>query len=308
MKKQDYKFGVAHLLIVVIVTFILLVVIGYVVWASLNKSDTKGLSNKASDNSSIETDGASNKADATSNEIQGIDFGISSTASNAAGVISELEVLITDKYSVALDVSVISEAYGGPYYKIPGKVYYISSDSGSLIRISRNNSESNFEKWKTDIIPMISDITEYFTENGYTKSDSVWGSENVYASQNIRCGYDNNNVSPYSLSCADMSGYDRVAQKAEPFIQAYALSGRSIEDVYFNSPSVDETNSNGYQTAHMQTGNAAGLFYRKEGSDWKYFVSTQSVIQCSKYNTDELKAAYKGFTCSDASGKESVVE
>ncbi len=56
-----------------------------------------------------------------------------------------------------------------------------------------------------------------------------------------------------------------------------------------------------YETITVGFADAAALFYRKAGGEWKYFTATQQAISCSEYNTAELKEAYKGDKCWDES-------
>lgn len=61
---------------------------------------------------------------------------------------------------------------------------------------------------------------------------------------------------------------------------------------------------------HITVGfdDAAALFYRKVGGEWKFFTATQQGIPCDYYKTDELKEAYRGEKCWDNSGKENTVK
>ena len=54
-----------------------------------------------------------------------------------------------------------------------------------------------------------------------------------------------------------------------------------------------------YQKITVGMWNAAGLFYRTSESDkWQFFTTTQAGIECSEYNTDDLKKAFAGDQCS----------
>ena len=54
----------------------------------------------------------------------------------------------------------------------------------------------------------------------------------------------------------------------------------------------------------------AGItFYRKgEDGEWKYFAMGQQAPSCDRYNTDELKSAFEGRTCTLADGGLGIVE
>ena len=53
-----------------------------------------------------------------------------------------------------------------------------------------------------------------------------------------------------------------------------------------------------YQTLRISVGGAAGLFYRTSPeAKWQFFTGTQAVLDCSDYNTEDLKKAYLGEPC-----------
>jgi hypothetical protein len=44
------------------------------------------------------------------------------------------------------------------------------------------------------------------------------------------------------------------------------------------------------------------LFYRKTGGNWRFFSGTQTTIECSEYNNDDVRAAFRGTPCYDDDG------
>lgn len=57
-----------------------------------------------------------------------------------------------------------------------------------------------------------------------------------------------------------------------------------------------------YQTILVNVGGAAGLFYRTSpDAKWQFFVATQSALDCSDYNTDDLRKAFAGDVCYNGS-------
>lgn len=73
---------------------------------------------------------------------------------------------------------------------------------------------------------------------------------------------------------------------------------------------VKDSNYSPYQTMWINVGGAAGLFYRTSpDSEWQYFTATQGELECKDYDTDDLKKAYFGEKCFDATdGTEYTVQ
>lgn len=62
-----------------------------------------------------------------------------------------------------------------------------------------------------------------------------------------------------------------------------------------------------YQTLMLQIGGGYALFYRvNPESEWQYFAGGQSPLDCSDYNTDDLKKAFVGEVCYNGSEMSTV--
>ena len=59
---------------------------------------------------------------------------------------------------------------------------------------------------------------------------------------------------------------------------------------------------------HITVGfeDSVALFYRKTDGEWKYFLGTQQAISCDRYDTDELKEAFKGTKCWDQKSEKDI--
>lgn len=66
------------------------------------------------------------------------------------------------------------------------------------------------------------------------------------------------------------------------------------------NPTIKSSAYGPYQNLMVAEANAASLFYRESpDAEWKYFTGTQAQMECSDYNTPELKKAFAGDRCYD---------
>ncbi len=99
---------------------------------------------------------------------------------------------------------------------------------------------------------------------------------------------------------------DLTKEKAvQLYNEAKATSNLTVSDVgdltQKDSATVD------YKTAELSVPDAMALFYRTPDGVWHFFKGTQQKLQCSMYSTSDLKKAYVGDSCYDASGADAVV-
>lgn len=70
--------------------------------------------------------------------------------------------------------------------------------------------------------------------------------------------------------------------------------------IYVAGRTIKDSSVSPYQTLQVGTDNAAGLFYRvSPDAEWQFFTSTQAELECSEYNTDDIRKAYAGDKCYD---------
>ena len=129
----------------------------------------------------------------------------------------------------------------------------------------------------------------------YENSDGLICSYSLY----VAVGGDLNN-SGVDVYCASK---DWVSEEDKELMadlaKAYAKS--EGEQIKYISASVKDIKKNGeYQNITVDVNDAVALFYRASAeSEWKYFTMAQQALRCGDYNTEELRAAYKGESCYD---------
>jgi hypothetical protein len=118
----------------------------------------------------------------------------------------------------------------------------------------------------------------------------------------------------FVIECALISDFAATAEAARPFYEAYAKAPEHYEDnMAFGKQTVNESQTAGYKTAIIPlfaygdyVGGFVGLFYQTPDEVWHYFKGTQQALDCSEYNTVDLKKAYLGDVCYDSSTESTV--
>lgn len=122
-----------------------------------------------------------------------------------------------------------------------------------------------------------------------------------------------------AVNCANMSDYATTAKAQKTFYNVYPHANSPAEGTLLlaGNPIEKASKTEGYTTAQVglgsvlddqsMPGGAAGLFYKTPDGKWHFFTGTQAALACADYNTDDLKKAYLGEPCYDASGKDSTV-
>ena len=109
---------------------------------------------------------------------------------------------------------------------------------------------------------------------------------------------------PFYLDCGHTSWLSdtkkELVKKLADVYKASLEGERSVIYIDADPENIETATGGEYQRIQVSLGDAAGLFYRKgaEG-EWKFFTATQQFLDCSAYDTDELKAAYEGVDCYD---------
>lgn len=123
------------------------------------------------------------------------------------------------------------------------------------------------------------------------------------------CNYSSQS-SPVHISCANSNW---LTEEEKTFAKSLMDAMKKSDDyendeMLYASATQDDitkTADGKYERVTASVAGAAALFYRNtDGGEWKYFVSTQQVLNCNDFNTDEIKAAFAGSDCYDyAAGK-----
>jgi len=149
-------------------------------------------------------------------------------------------------------------------------------------------------------------ILDVLTKNKIVRKDDYYANarQDYYVSDNIVCSLYNTKVShtQYVLSCANKEWIsDEDETLANALIAAYNEKADTDVDYVFEANAEKiETKDGGYQTIRVSFEDSAALFYRKSAeSEWEYFKSTQGVMPCADYDSEDLRAAYKGDSCYD---------
>jgi hypothetical protein len=71
-----------------------------------------------------------------------------------------------------------------------------------------------------------------------------------------------------------------------------------------------QTTRVGFSVVYEQSGDSfMGLFWRKGESDaWHLFAATRSILECSEYDNEDVRAAFRGDMCHDENGRIAEVE
>ncbi len=114
-----------------------------------------------------------------------------------------------------------------------------------------------------------------------------------------------------SLACAKTDWTwltdSEMALASELTTAYYEKEGEYPTVIYGLNNSVKNSQYAPYQTLMVEVGGAAGLFYRTAPEEkWQFFAGTQSPLDCSDYNTDDLKKAYLGEVCYNGSVESTV--
>lgn len=146
--------------------------------------------------------------------------------------------------------------------------------------------------------------------DGYTNSDNITCgiySDVKYLSENYHYDY-------LSFACAKTDWTWLTAKEKttlEELETAYFQKTNEYPAIFGNTTSdVKDSTYEPYQTIWINVGGAAGLFYRTSpDSAWQYFTATQGELECTDYDTEDLKKAYFGEQCfSLEDGAQSTVQ
>lgn len=294
VSSKNSQSGSGHLIIVIILVVTLLGTLGFVFWQNYTKSKTGNTSTTNSLNNRAVKPNDSPNTTAT-------------IVPNAAAIITDAYNLVNSKYaSSALKIESTLGVANSPVYKPSGAKYNITTNGASSLYIAHTDQTS-----MDDInLAILNSVHSFLTNNKFIENKTTGcglGNMACYYSPNVICGSTGDGsgykLSFFSLSCADISDFTPALSVIEPFAQAYLSAYPEYLDTSFGVPKIKNSLVVGYQYAEVLIGQAAdGLFYKKDGGSWEYFMSIQGNI-CSIFNTAELKAAFSGFRCTDSTGK-----
>lgn len=155
------------------------------------------------------------------------------------------------------------------------------------------------EQLKADLISI------GFSEFGAFKNAPFYVvGDGTYEKGNIICAV---GQSPYAyIACSEKDWVSNETNElATQLSNAYYAKVNSYPlTIRVSNPTIKDSSVSPYQTLQVGTDNAAGLFYRvSPDAEWQYFTSTQAELECSEYNTDDIRKAYAGDKCYDEAAK-----
>lgn len=158
------------------------------------------------------------------------------------------------------------------------------------------------------------------------KSDTTQAEDDLYTrahytSDTIACSISNDAegdfvnkeyvISKYTtyVGCVDIANMANTLKEYAPFVKAVDagtnMGGSQDNDgTQISDLKIADSKTAGYQTAQMTVtgpialvGGGMGLYYKAPNQDWKSFRVVQSVLNCSDYDTNDLKNAFVGAMC-----------
>lgn len=143
-------------------------------------------------------------------------------------------------------------------------------------------------------------LIEELKRNGFTeyRSRPIWGDQYLNGEAGIICGVEGPGLA-FRAVCSSVNWYstDNWDLKNE-LAEAYKQKEGDYPLIIRIDGDIKDSGYERYQRLTAAVSNAAGLFYRvSPESEWKFFQATQGIIECSEYNTDDLKRAFIGDKC-----------
>lgn len=212
-------------------------------------------------------------------------------------------------------------AYGVAPYKVGDRKYsnYPGDSSGISYKGSSVVAEKNYEKisdfFKKNKFKTLTSGKDSYGLNEWFQDDLRYVSYATYESDDIVCMTWHVDASTTvikdhvtSVGCADKSSYEDAAKSLDQFFAAYTKGESSpAEKIVMGVPSATDGADN-YENVVMLMEDPSeldtqfeGLYYRKKDTkEWTYFTGSYGPLECSEYNSDTLKKAFKGFNCYDS--------
>jgi len=241
---------------------------------------------------------------------------------DAQGIITKINTAITDTSKdtyqnpqVSFTSPTSAQPAISPSYQVKDTDYYVVTNQAYGLNIQKTvdtNSETGVDTVFTQGI--MDQVTATLVGNKYSKTTEL-ASGVEYQSDAVVCTVSGTESIPMYVTCANKNAYAKVSTDVKPLVTAYRAShsDSSSEDV-FSAPTIKSSSVDGYQTASVgvasrqSIGSAAALFYRKGTDEWKFFNFAQAELNCSEYNTTDLKAAFADQHCISDSKTDTTVK
>lgn len=223
-------------------------------------------------------------------------------ASAAAAMVQKVRDAVSEGLKDEYPTATIEAGTMAPAYKAPSVNYAVgAANKGHSLAITPVASEYD-EAGILKTRQLITDVVE--ADSSLTKTSNDWLI--TYQNDSLICQVAING-SPMAFSCADISVYADEITKLAPFAKAYLASenGKKYGTGIVMALEKIEEKTDGYKNAWTSMGSTispaggfAGIFYYANGQ-WTYWRGSQSIIECSEYNTRDLQKAFEGDSCYD---------
>ncbi len=192
--------------------------------------------------------------------------------------------------------------------------FIVPGYSFAAVGSQEDSSNVTFQRADTAVDATMTKLENNLTGEGFKKSavqvkEPYWGLVK-YENTDTICGISTNRpesdasqMKEVYLACALKDTYKATAKVQKPFYDAYTAARTDYPDQDIAYPRISDSRTRGYKTAEAglygegQPTGAMGLFYQTPDQTWHYFMGTQQIVSCSKYDTPDLKKAYLGEQC-----------
>lgn len=251
------------------------------------------------------------------------------TQPNTAQAVTLLtaETLVTQiRAKMIGDVKTEMKTGGSPFYPTFSAPVHQLDGYLFSVRPSRSSGFASFGTSGTKVTDLKT-IEDSLTSHGLKKTVLDPGTDiSMYAanytSQDIVCGV--NDQKPYTsteqyrsvIGCGNTIDYLTNAKLALPFYNAYAAdTSNNATKLTLGIPNIKQSKTADFITATVGMGGSdygsvggfAALFYQTPDKVWHFFTGTQSQLPCTRFDTADLKKAYVGESCYEATNKSSTV-
>lgn len=208
-------------------------------------------------------------------------------------------------------------AFNAPSVKVAGADFYVTTSSATEVAGVRHTIGAS------QSIVDVASVGKLLSDKGFTVKNfddpNPGDTYSVYSHADVVCSVENtagsNTAAAHTVTvvCYDMVDYEALTTSLKPFATAYLAAekaqGRGDSVRFSGKPVIKDSKTPGYKLTTIGTsgydgtsvnvGGFVSLFYQTPDGVWHFFKGAQSVLNCSDYNTQDLKKAYLGEQCGD---------
>ncbi len=225
----------------------------------------------------------------------------------------------TNTLSAANIISQVKTNVGGTMASLSGATAPRAQVTGYSFYTAptpKQNSQVAFPRSDTELLGVYKTVQSTLSSFGLTPVNQTSTAEATatltldYSSSSVYCELGKAPISGnqygISVSCAEKKDYTTVAEKIKPLYDLYyaAQTTKPTKDVYLSDFTATSSTIQGYAHAELSITdngqNYTALFYQTPDKNWHFFKTTQAQLLCSDFNTQELRNAYLGISCTDS--------